>query len=101
MGDNSIFIVFSTIWSPVHLKILPQFEASWQNRLFTFDMGSFKKYDSFYFYLSISVLLVFLCLIAANKSVLLFYACAHKISLKYLFQEKNCHGNMLFKMPGV
>jgi hypothetical protein len=43
MGDNSIFIVFATIWSPVRLKILPQFQASWQNRLFTLDMGSFKK----------------------------------------------------------
>jgi hypothetical protein len=86
MGDNSIFIVFSTISSPVHLKILPQ--ASWQNRLFTLDMGSFKKYDSFSFYLSIAVLLVILYLIAANESVLLLYDCAHKISLKYLFQEQ-------------
>jgi hypothetical protein len=33
------------------------------------------------------VLLVFLYLIAANKSVLLLYACAHKISLKYVFTE--------------
>ena len=88
MGDNSIFIVFSTIWSPVRLKILPQFQPSWQNRLFTLDIGSFKKYDSFSFYLSIAVLLVFLYLIAANKSVLLLYACAHKTSLKYFFQEK-------------
>ena len=88
MGENSIFIVFSTISLPVRLKILPQFQASLQNRLFTLDMGSFKKYDSFSFYLSIPVLLVFVYLIAANKSVLLLYTCAHKISLKYLFQEK-------------
>jgi hypothetical protein len=88
MGDNSIFIVYSTISVPVRLKILPQFQASWQNRLFTLDMGSFKKYVSFSFYLSIAVLLVFLYLIAADKSVLLLYACAHKISLKYHFQEK-------------
>jgi hypothetical protein len=27
-------------------------------------------------------------LIAANKSVLLLYACAHKLSLKYHFTEK-------------
>jgi hypothetical protein len=33
------------------------------------------------------VLIVFLNRIAANKSVLLLYACAHKI-LKYLFPEK-------------
>ena len=30
-----------------------------------------------------------LTLIAANKRVLLLYACAHKILLKYLFPEKN------------
>ena len=71
----------------MHLKILPQFQASWLSRLFTLDMGSIKKYDSFSFYLSIAVLLVILYLIAANKSVLLLYACAHKISLKYVFQE--------------
>ena len=88
MGDNSNFIVFSTISSPVHLKILPQFQASWQNRLFTLDMGSFKKYDSFSFYLSIAVLLLILYLIATNESVLLLYDCAHTISLKYLFQEQ-------------
>ena len=46
-----------------------------------------KKKDSFSFYLSISVLPVFLYLIAANKSVLLLYACAHKISLKYLIEK--------------
>jgi len=37
----------------------PQFQASWQHRLFTLDMGSFKKNDP----LSIAVLLVFLFLI--------------------------------------
>ena len=31
---------------------------------------------------------VVLYFIAANKSVLVLYACAHKISLKYLFPEK-------------
>jgi hypothetical protein len=44
--------------------------------------------DPFSLYLYIAVLIVFLNLIAANKSVLLLYACAHKI-LKYLFPEKN------------
>jgi hypothetical protein len=43
MGDNSIFIVFSIIWASVHLKIHPQFQASWQHRLFTLDMGRFNK----------------------------------------------------------
>jgi hypothetical protein len=27
----------------VRLKIPPQFQASWQHRLFTLNMGSFKK----------------------------------------------------------
>ena len=31
---------------------------------------------------------VFLYFIATNNSVLLLYACVHKISLKYLFPEK-------------
>ena len=88
MGDNSIFIVFSNIWSSVHLKIPPQFQASWQQIVYI-GYGQFKENDSFSFYLSIAVLLVFLYLIAANKSVLLLYACAHEISLKYLFPENN------------
>ena len=53
--------------------------------------GQLKKNDSFSFYLSIAVLLVFLYLIAAYASVrrcVLLYAGAHKISLKYLFPEK-------------
>jgi hypothetical protein len=41
--DKSIFIVFSNIWPSVRLKIPPQFQASWQHRLFTLNMGSFKK----------------------------------------------------------
>jgi hypothetical protein len=31
----------SMIFSSVRLKIHPQFQASWQHRLFTLDMGSF------------------------------------------------------------
>jgi hypothetical protein len=81
MGDNSIVIVFSNIWSSARLKILPQFQASWQHRLFTLDMGSFKFFYYFSFHLSIVVLLVFLYLTAANKSVLLLYAFAHKIKM--------------------
>ena len=71
VGDNSIFSVFSNIWLSVCLKIPSQFPASWQHRLCALYMGDF-----------------FLYLYAANKSVLLLYACAHKISLKYLFLEK-------------
>jgi hypothetical protein len=51
-----------------HLKIPPQFQASWQHRLFTLDMGSLKKNDSFSFYLFITLLLVFLYL----KGVIFF-----------------------------
>ena len=42
MGDNTIFSVFSNIWSSVCLKIPPQFQAScnWWQRLFTLDMAS-------------------------------------------------------------
>jgi hypothetical protein len=87
MGDNSIFIVFSNIWSSVRLKIPPQFQAYWQQIVYI-RCGQFKKKDSFSLYLFIILLLVFLYLIAVNKSVLLLYACAHKILLKYLFPEK-------------
>ena len=87
-GRQLYFIVFSNIWSSVRLKIPPQFQAYWQHRLFSLDMASLIKNDSFSFYLYITLLLVFLCLIAANKSVLSLYACAHKISLKYLFSRK-------------
>ena len=56
--------------------------------LFTLDMGSLRKEYPLSFYLSKAVLLVFLYFIAANNSVLLLYAYAHEISLKYLFPEK-------------
>jgi hypothetical protein len=38
----------------------PQFQASWQHRLFTLDMSSLIFVYPFSFYLSIAVLLVFL-----------------------------------------
>ena len=59
-----------------------------------------KKNYSLSFYLSIAVLLVFLYLYAANKSVLLLYACAHKISLKYLFLEKKLPSKYVVKYAG-
>ena len=73
MGDNSVCIVFSNIWSSVRLKIHPQFQASWQHSVLYWKWTVLKKNDSIPFYLSIAVLLVFLYLIAANKSVLLLY----------------------------
>jgi hypothetical protein len=101
MGDNSIFSVFSNIWSYVHLKIPPQFQASWQHRLFTLDMGSFKKkMTPFSFYLSIAVLLVFLYLIAANKCVVIICLCPQNI-IEISLSRKSYHRNMLVKMPGV
>jgi hypothetical protein len=65
-----------------------QFQASWQQIVYIGygHYGHFLKNDSFY--LSIPMLLVFLYLIAANKSVLLLYAFAHKISLNYPSPEK-------------
>jgi hypothetical protein len=72
----------------VRLKIPPQFQVSLATQIAYIRYGQFKKNDSFSFYLYITLLLVFLYLIAATKTVLLLYACAHKISLKYLFPEK-------------
>jgi hypothetical protein len=86
--ETTLFSVSSQIYGHLYVDNPPQFQASWQHRLFTLDMESFKKKDSFSFYPSIAVLLVFLYLIPDNHSVLLLYACAHKISLKYLFPEK-------------
>ena len=79
----------------------PQFQASWQQRLFTLDMDSLTTMTYFLFYLSIDVFLVFLYLITDDTNVLLLYACIHKIALTYLFPEQICQRNMLSKMPGV
>ena len=106
MGDNSIFIAFSNIWSSVHLKIRLQFQAFWQHRLFPLDMGSLKNKDSFSFYLSIAVLLVFCCcfflyIIAANKQcVIIICLCPQNIN-EISLSRKNCHRNMLSNMPRV
>jgi hypothetical protein len=45
MGDNSIFIVFSTIWSPLHLKIPPQFqwEKAYNNNTLLLAALRYKK----------------------------------------------------------
>ena len=70
----------------MRLKIPPQFQASWQHKLLILDMGSLRKLLRFLLSFH-SCALGFLYLIALNNSVLLLYACAHKISLKYLFPE--------------
>ena len=89
MGDNSIISVFSNIWSFVCLKIPPQFQASWQHILFTLDMGSLKKITPFPFTFPKRCSLSFYILLLLITVLLLLYACAHEISLKYLFPEKN------------
>ena len=71
----------------MRLKIPPQFQASWQHKLLILDMGSLRKLPRFLLSFH-SCDLDFLYLIALNISVLLVYACAHNISLKYLFPEK-------------
>jgi len=43
MGDNSMFIVFSNIWSSVRLKIPPQFQASLATQIAYIRYGQFKK----------------------------------------------------------
>jgi hypothetical protein len=68
-----------------NLSSIPSFLAT---QIVYIGYGQLKKNDSFSFYLSIAVLLVFLYFITDNNRVLLLYACAHKISLKYLFPEK-------------
>jgi hypothetical protein len=89
MGDNSIFIVFSNIW-PSAFENPPSIPSFLATQIVYIGYGQFLKNDSFSFYLSIAVLLVLLYLNSdkKTKSVLLLYACAHKISLKYLFPEK-------------
>ena len=81
MGDNSIFSVFSNIWSSVHLKIPSQFQASWWRRLFSLDMT-----------ISMAMLLVFLYLIAAYASVrqcvIIICWCPQNIIEISLFQKK-------------
>ena len=91
MGDNSIFSVFSNIWSSVRLKI-PLNSKLLGDKDCLHWIWPVKKNDSLSFYLSIAVLLVYfyilLLLMPVSGSVLLLYAGAHKISLKYLFPEQ-------------
>jgi cytochrome b561 len=53
---------------------------------------TFPQLCSLYFY-------ILLLLMPVLGSVLLLYAGAHNISLKYLFPEKKVHRSMLSKMP--
>ena len=66
----------------------PSIPSFLETQIVYIGYGQLKKKTPFTFYLSIAVLSVFLYLIATNNSVLLLYACVHKISLKYLFPEK-------------
>jgi hypothetical protein len=78
MRDNSIFSVFSNIWSSVRLIIPLNSKPLGNTHIVYIGYGQFKKNVSFSFYLSIAVILVFLYLITANNSVLLLYACPTK-----------------------
>jgi multidrug efflux pump subunit AcrB len=64
--------------------------------------GQLKKNDSFSFYLSIAVLLVFLYLIVAYASVrqcvIIICRCPQNI-IEISLSRKNVHRNMLSKMP--
>ena len=64
--------------------------------------GQLKKNDSFSFYLSIAVLLVFLYLIGAYASVrqcvIIICRCPQNI-IEISLSKKNVHRNMLSKMP--
>ena len=64
------------------MKIPPQFQASWQHRLLTLDMGSLNQLPLF--------LLSFQSGAPCHlNTLLLLIACAHEISLKYLFKKTN------------
>ena len=89
MGDNSIFSVFSNIWSSARLKIPHQFQASWQHRLLTLDMGSLKKMTPFPFTFLQLCSLCFYILLLLIKVCYYYMLVSIKISLKYLFPEKN------------
>jgi hypothetical protein len=65
----------------------PSIPSFLETQIVHIGYGQLKKIF-FSFYLSIAVLPVFLYFIATNNSMLLLYACVHKISLKYLFPEK-------------
>jgi hypothetical protein len=70
---------------------IPSFLAT---QCFILDMDSLKKNDSIPFYLSIAVLLVFLYLIAANKSVLLLYG---QNIIEISLCRKNCHRSAMLE----
>jgi putative effector of murein hydrolase len=64
--------------------------------------GQLKKNTPFPFtfpWLCSLYIYILLLLMPVSGSVLLVYAGAHKISLKYLFPEKKVHRNVLSKMP--
>ena len=88
MGDNSIISVFSNIWSSVRLKIPPHFQASWQHRLLTFDMGSLKKFTPFPFIFPKRCPLSFKYFIAANKCVISICLCPRNIIEISISREK-------------
>jgi hypothetical protein len=86
MGDNSIFSVFSNIWSSVRLEIPPQFQASWWQIVYI-GYGQLKN-DPFSFYLSIAVLLAGLTEPGEVGEVLALYR-LKSLSLNYKAKLKS------------
>jgi multidrug efflux pump subunit AcrB len=83
----------------VRLKIPPQFQgSSLVTKIAYTGYSQFMKNDSFSFYLSMAVLLVFLYLIAAYASarqcVIIIYRCPQTIT-EISLSRKNVHRNML------
>ena len=99
MGDNSIFSVFSNIWSSVHLKIPPQFQASWWQRLFTLDMASFKKWLLFLlpFHSYAPCIFISYCCLCQGQAVCYYYM---PVPTKYHWNisfQKKCSSKYVVK----
>ena len=84
MGDNSIFSVFSNIWSSAHLKI-PSFLAT---QIVYIGYGQFKKMTPFPFTFLQLCSMCFYILLLLIKVCYYYILVPIKQSLKYLFPEK-------------
>jgi hypothetical protein len=99
MGDNSIFIVFSNLWSSVHLKT-PLNSKLLDNRDCLHWIWAVKIKRPLFLLPFYSCAHVVLYLIAANKSVSIICLCSQNI-IEISLSRKNCHRNMLSKLTGV
>ena len=89
--EITLFSVSSQIYDHLCIENSPSIPSFLVTKIVYIEYGQLKKYDSFSFYLSIAVLLVFLYLIAAyarvGQCVIIICRCPQNI-LKYLFPEK-------------